>query len=111
MSFKLLLSYNIKEHRLETYYRFIMGEFLPRAQALGLAMTEGWHTAYGDYPARLLIFRPDDNASVAQILQSDEWDAIETRLGEFVSDYEKCLVRPRRTFQFFIPHYRRQSHW
>jgi len=109
MALKLLLSYDIKAHRMEDYYRFIMGEFLPRAQTVGLVMTEGWHTAYGDYPNRLLAFMAESDTAMEEALHSDTWDSIETKLNEFVTRYEKRLVPARPSFQFFIPQYRHEG--
>ena len=103
MSLKLLLAYDIKQHRVEDYYRFIMGEFLPRAQGIGLVLAETWQTTYGDYPARLIGFLAKDDSTVAEALTSDEWDSIETKLGEFVLNYEKKVVPLKNGFQFFSP--------
>jgi len=101
MVLKLLLSYNIRHERAEAYYRFVMSELLPRMQALGLVMTEGWRTVYGDYPARLIVFASQDAEVMRQALKSDEWDALETRLEEFVADYEMRVVTAKPNFQFF----------
>jgi len=108
MDIKLLLSYDIKEHRAEEYYRFIMGEFLPRVQTMGLVMAEGWQTVYGDYPARLMAFVAAEGTHLLPVIQSDEWQTLETRLDEFVENYEKMIVPIKPNFQFFIPHYRRE---
>lgn len=106
MDYKLLLAYDVKPHKEEEYYRFVMGEFLPRAQAIGLTMTEGWQTVYGHYPARLLTFAAAEEETFQQAIQSEEWDSIETKLGEFIINYEKRLVPAKAGFQFFIPSYR-----
>ena len=57
---KLLLPYDIKGGRENAYRRFILEEFLPKAQDLGLMPTDAWHTAYGKYPTRLIGFVADD---------------------------------------------------
>lgn len=106
MDYKLLISYDIKEHRAEEYYRFIMGEFLPRAQAIGLVMIEGWQTIYGDYSSRLLGFSAESREQMERALLSDDWDSIETKLEEFITNYEKRVVPSKTGFQFFIPSYR-----
>jgi len=103
MNLKLLLAYNVKEHRLDDYYRFVMQEFLPRAEQIGLVMRVGWQTVYGNYPSRLLEFMSEDDQTLRQALQTDTWDSIETKLGEFVTDYERRTVLHRPGFQFFIP--------
>ena len=103
MNLKVLLAYNVKEHRFEEYYRYIMQEFLPRAQRIGLYMTGGWETLYGDYPSRLIVLEAQNVGSLDEALTSDTWDSIETKLGEYVSDYERRVVQAKPGFQFFIP--------
>lgn len=109
MSHKLLISYDVKEYRLEDYYRFVMGEFLPRLQMLGLAMTEGWQTIHGNYPSRLLVFEARNSKSLHKALDSDVWDSVETKLKEFIVHYEKRVVKAKPNFQFFIPQYRGEN--
>ena len=103
MDLKLLVSYNIKSNREAEYYRFVLGEFLPTLQNLGLLMTDGWHTAYGEYPIRLLVFKTQDDTDIQKILDSSEWQEGKKTLLKMVQDYEERLVPARRTFQFFIP--------
>lgn len=103
MEIKLLLAYNIKPNREAEYYRYVLGEFLPRLQDMGLMMVEGWHTAYGEYPIRLIAFRAQDNTDIYNILNSSEWKEGKEKLLKLVLDYEERLVPAKNIFQFFIP--------
>src|SRR3972149_3668319 len=49
---KLLLSYDPLPERGEEYFRYVLGEFVPALEHLGLTMSEAWHTAYGSRPPR-----------------------------------------------------------
>lgn len=106
--YKLLLSYEVKAYREEEYYHFIMHEFLPQAQKLGLEFFQVWQTVYGDYPSRLIEYLAEDEGTLRRALYDDAWDSIETKLGEYVSEYEKRIVPFNGQFQFFIPRRRRQ---
>ncbi len=108
MEVKLLLTYDIKPHREAEYYRYVLGEFLPTLQNMGLIMVEGWHTAYGDYPMRLIAFRAQDEKAMQDALNSEEWRAAKQRLLKLVRDYEQRVVVARNPFQFFIPESRRK---
>jgi hypothetical protein len=103
MEAKLLLAYNIKPNREAEYYRYVLGEFLPSLQDIGLMMVEGWHTAYGEYPIRLIAFRAQDDADIIDILGSTEWQTGKEKLLKMVFDYEERLVPAKSIFQFFIP--------
>jgi len=103
MELKLLLVYNIKPNREAEYYRYVLGEYLPSLQNVGLYMVEGWHTAYGDYPIRLIAFRTDDETNMYEVLQSPTWKETKEKLLKLVRDYEERLVEAKDMFQFFIP--------
>ena len=97
---KLLMSYDIQNDEPQAYYQYVLGEFLPKAQALGLVMTDAWHTAYGDYPAPLISFVARDRPPLNSILALDEWKQLEDQLRSFVSDYQTRIVPYRDRFQF-----------
>lgn len=103
MDLKLLLAYNIKPNREADYYRYVLGEFLPELQSVGLMMDEGWHTAYGEYPIRLIVFRTQEGVDMEDVLNSKEWQRGKEQLLKLVRDYEERVVPARNVFQFFIP--------
>jgi hypothetical protein len=103
MPVKLLISYDVKSGREEEYYRFIMGEFLPTAQSIGLKLVEAWHTIWGDYPQRLIEMAVDGQRELKEILASERWREIETKLKNYVNDYQRVAVADRSGFQLFKP--------
>jgi hypothetical protein len=103
MSVKLLIAYSLKPGREETYYRFMMAEFLPSLQEMKLTMAEAWQTAWGDYPQRLIGLVAKDRATVEETLADQRWREIEDKLMRFVIDYQRRLVPARGGFQFFEP--------
>ena len=46
---KLLLTYDPLPENREAYFNYVLGEFVPALEHLGLTMSEAWHTAYGSY--------------------------------------------------------------
>lgn len=103
MPVKLLIAYNVKPTQEEVYYRFMMGEFLPKAQSMGLVMVEGWHTAWGNYPQRLIGLVAESQTALQQILDGEQWREIEAKLKQHVTDYQRQAVRYRSGFQFLKP--------
>jgi hypothetical protein len=97
---KLLLAYDPIPDKREAYFNYVLGEFVPALEHLGLTMSEAWHTAYGEYPLRLAGFIADDLDRLEQILTSEQFQALETRLQEFVINYTRRVVRSRGRFQF-----------
>ena len=97
---KLLLSYDIRPGHENAYRRFVVDEFLPKAQELGLVPTDAWHTAYGDYPDRLIGFVADDLATAHAAMRSDAWQALMGRLEAHTGKLTRRLVPFRGGFQW-----------
>ncbi len=97
---KLLISYDIRPGEQDTFYQFVVSEFVPTAQEMGLYMVEAWHTAYGDYPLRLNGFVAENLETLQEVLDSDTWKDLEARLLQYVTGYSRKIVRYREGFQF-----------
>ncbi len=98
---KLLLTYDIRPEVQDSYFQYMLGEMVPALQTLGLPMSGAWHTAYGDYPIRLVEFIAEDRAALQAVLDSPEWDKLETRLQRYILNYSKKVVALREDqFQF-----------
>jgi hypothetical protein len=97
---KLLLTFDPIPERRDDYFQFVLGEFVPSLENLGLQMSEVWHTAYGSYPLRLAGFLAPDRETVDRIMASQEYQDLEQQLLEYVENYSRRVVPLRRTFQF-----------
>ena len=97
---KLLVTYDVPVARQEEYYQFVLGEFVPGVQTLGLHMTEVWHTAYGDYPVRLAGYVAQDYETMVTILNAPAFLGLEDRLKKFVLNYRRRIVQLKNGFQW-----------
>ena len=92
---KLLMEYDVNQDTLQDYYQFIMGQYVPALQSMGLQMSEAWHTAYGTAPNRLIGFVCGDRQTMDRLLDSDLWLDLNNELEKYVSDL-RCKVVPYR---------------
>lgn len=97
---KLLLTYDPLPERREGYFHYVLGEFVPELEQMGLKMSEVWHTAYGEYPLRLAGFVASDRGVMDQALTSEQFQKLEARLQEFVANYRRRVVPFHGRFQF-----------
>ncbi|HEY42956.1 MAG TPA: hypothetical protein G4O11_03130 [Anaerolineae bacterium] len=97
---KLLLIYDPVPGRREAYLQYVQGKLIPALEYMGLTMCEAWHTAYGAYPLRMAGFLAPDRDTLTRILASDIFQDLETRLQDYVVNYERKIVSLRPTFQF-----------
>lgn len=97
---KLVMSYNIRPGDSQEYYQFVLGHYIPQLQSMGLEMSEAWHTAYGDYPNRLIVFVSQDQQTVWRVVNDLAWDELNDRLQQFVTDFDYKIIPYRIGFQF-----------
>lgn len=98
--YRLLMCYDIRMESYDDYYQYVINEFVPALQSMGLIMAGVWHTAYGDYPVRQVDFLVENLDTVYEIFASDRWEALEVRLKSYTSRYQRKLVRYQDRFQF-----------
>lgn len=98
--YKLLLSYEVSGEQLQEYYRFVLGRYVPIMQAMGLEMSDAWHTAYGSFPNRLIGFVARDKETLQAILGNESWLSLNEELRQFVTDFNYKVVPYREGFQF-----------
>src|SRR5690606_39996425 len=97
--YKLLLSYDVSVENMQEYYHFVLGRYVPVMQALGLEMSDAWHTAYGSFPNRLIGFVTPDSATMEHLLANETWAALNEELSPIGSDFDYKVVRYREGFQ------------
>lgn len=98
--YRLLIQYDIRLDMYEPYYQFIMNEFLPGMQNMGLHPVAAYHTAYGNYPLRQMDFVSESLDTVREVFESERWGTLENQLKAFTIHYDRKVVRYRDTFQF-----------
>ncbi|MBM3144783.1 MAG: hypothetical protein FJ010_07395 [Chloroflexi bacterium] len=99
MSVKLLMTWNILPGREQEYFEFVVREFMPEIQQLGLETTEAWVTVYGDQPQIMAVAKTADPNELRRILLSQEWDGLTSRLQDYVRDLAFKTVKERPGFQ------------
>ncbi len=99
LEYKIQIAYNIRRDTLEEYYRFVLGEYLPTVQSLGMRLLFVWEIEYGDYPERLIEFACTDHETLMRILGSARWNRLEERLRSYTDDYSRKLLHFADRFQ------------
>ncbi|MBI5842845.1 MAG: hypothetical protein HZB19_22360 [Chloroflexi bacterium] len=100
MSVKVLLTWDIAAERDQEYFEFIIGEFIPGVQRLGLQPAEAWATIYGEYPQIQVGLLAADASQARRILASSDWVLLQERLFGYVKNYSHKVVPARGGFQF-----------
>lgn len=96
---KLLLSWDMIEGREQEYFEFLVRDFVPGIQSLGIQPTEAWYTTYGSGPQMLTGGVAEDMPTLKKALASDEWRELRERLLGYVSNFRIKIVRASGGFQ------------
>ncbi len=102
MSVKLLMNWDIKPGRDQDYFEFMVREWLPGVNKLGIQNMWAWYTVYcrEENAPQIMAEAVVDNLKVMQgILASNDWEALHVQLLEYVSNYTHKVVRITGGFQ------------
>ena len=100
MPVKILMTWDITPEREQEYFEFVIGEFIPGIQRIGLEPTEAWATIYGEYPQIQVTLVAADLAEAQRMLNSVEWGHLREQLFGFVKNFSQKVVPAKGGFQF-----------
>lgn len=99
MALKLLMTWDMVPGQEQEYFEFLVREFVPGLQRLGVEPTEAWYTTYGDGPQMLAGFVAENHEVMEQALETEEWTKLVNKLFEYVTNFNSKVVRASGGFQ------------
>ena len=99
MPLKLIMTWDIAPNREQEYFEFVIREFIPGIQQLGLDLSEAWATVYGGQPQIQVGALIPDRQTARMIMNSEDWKALNGRLHDYVINYRLKLIPARGGFQ------------
>jgi hypothetical protein len=91
--YRVLLVYDIIPEEQQTYFYYMVEDFVPAMRKMGLYMIFVWEITYGDYPQRQLDFVCESADTLRAILTSPTFHEAEARLQAYTHDYRRKVVR------------------
>lgn len=85
--------------REQEYFEFLVREFVPGLQRLGVEPTEAWYTTYGEGPQMLAGFVAENHEVMQQALATGEWAELRNQLFEYVINFNSKVVKMTGGFQ------------
>jgi hypothetical protein len=96
---KLLLTWDILPGREQEYFEYVVREFIPGVQKLGLDPSDAWFTVYGDQPQIMASMQAPSLSSLNKVLDSTAWDSLTKQLLDYVEEFNYKIVDARPGFQ------------
>jgi hypothetical protein len=100
MNVKVIMSWDIIPGREQEYFEFVVRDFMPGVQKLGMALSDAWVTIYGEHPQILVGAVVPGLERAQQIIGSEDWELLKTQLTDYVTNYEMKLAPLEGGFQF-----------
>jgi hypothetical protein len=99
MPVKLLMTWDILPGREQEYFEFVVRDFIPGLQRLGLEPNDAWFTMYGSQPQIMVSAQMANLPNLQDLLVATEWNDLTTRLLDFVDNFNYKIVEARPGFQ------------
>jgi hypothetical protein len=93
------MTWDITPGREQEYFEFVVREFIPQVQQLGMELKDAWLTMYGDQPQIMASAQMLDLPTMQGILDSKEWQGLINRLLDYVENYQYKIVPAKTGFQ------------
>jgi hypothetical protein len=100
MAVKVLMTWDISPEHEQEYFEFVIGEWIPGIQRLGLEPVEAWATIYGNYPQIQVAMLAPDLPDAQRIFNSPDWTVLRGKLFNYVRNYSSKVVDAKSSFQF-----------
>ncbi|MBN1149159.1 MAG: hypothetical protein JXA78_18005 [Anaerolineales bacterium] len=99
MAVKMLMTWNILPGREQEYFEFVVRDFIPEVQRMGMEPSDAWFTMYGNQPQILAAVQTSSLNSLQRTLDSTEWKELTQRLLDYVENFDYKVVQARSGFQ------------
>ena len=99
MTVKILMTWDILPGREQEYFEFVVREWIPRLQKLGLQPNDAWYTYYGNQPQIMASALMNNLPDMERILNSEDWQDLTQELLDYVEDFSYKIVKARSGFQ------------
>ncbi len=96
---KLLMRWNVEAETDSEYFEFLVHEFIPGLNKLGVLEIQVWYTQYGECEQKLASGITKNMDDMQKVLNSSEWQRLSDKLNSYVSDFDKKVVPATHGFQ------------
>lgn len=99
MAVKLLMTWDILPGREQEYFEFVVRDFIPAVQRLGMEPSDAWFTMYGEGPQIMAAVQIPSINSLQRIMASPDWQTLTRQLLDYVENFDYKVVQARSGFQ------------
>lgn len=99
MPIKLILRWNIQPEKESEYFEFLVHEFIPALNKMGVEDILVWYTAYGECEQKMAEGTTRSPEEMQRIVHSEGWLALIDKLENYVTDFTLKAIPATQGFQ------------
>ena len=99
MPTKILMSWDIKQESESEYFEFLVHEFIPGLNKLGIIEIQVWYTQYGNCEQKLASGITPTAEKMAQAMHTEQFEALIAKLKSYVTNYDQKVIPATGGFQ------------
>lgn len=99
MSTKLVMNWDVRPETESEYFEFLVHEFIPGMNRLGIGEIQVWYTTYGECEQKLATGITPDLEQMQTALGSDDWERMTDKLNGYVTDWNLKVIPANKGFQ------------
>lgn len=99
MPTKLLMRWDILPEKESEYFEFLVHEFIPGLNKLGILEIQVWYTQFGDCEKKLASGIAPSMDKMKAALNSDEFERLLHKLQQYVENFGQKVIAATGGFQ------------
>lgn len=99
MPTKLIMRWNVRPETESEYFEFLVHEFIPGMNKLGVSEFQVWYTAYGECEQKLASGITPSREDMNSALNNEKWEELHEKLQNFVENFSQKVIPATRGFQ------------
>lgn len=99
MPAKLIMRWDIRPETESEYFEFLVHEFIPELNKLGIIEIQVWYTQYGDCEQKLASGIAQSPEKMVAAINSEAFAQLIDRLKQYVTNYSQKVVEATGGFQ------------
>lgn len=99
MAVKILMTWDILPGREQEYFEFIVRDWIPGLQRIGMEPSDAWFTMFGNQPQIMTAAQMSNLNALQRVIKSNDWVDLTQRLLDYVENFSFKVVPARSGFQ------------
>lgn len=99
MPAKILMRWDVRPETESEYFEFLVHEFIPGLNKLGISDIQVWYTQYGDCEQKMASGIANNKDKMLDALNSQAWEQLNDKLQEFVDNFSQKVIPATGGFQ------------